>query len=205
MALDELDLLWIPVETQLAAERTALRRAAGTEQGGDRREARRRADQDLAAQLRHPAAAARRPTIRGIRRTIRATRALAPAEIPATEALKQTVDRFLPYWNGTIAPAIRCRQPRADHRARQQPARAREVSRPHLRPGHRRAQHPDGDSAGLRARREPRADSGTTTWAMRTLRRARRTAVARKQANDPLATLLDFFFGRLRRRRCAAT
>lgn len=29
------------------------------------------------------------------------------SEIPRTECLKDTVDRFLPYWNGTIAPAIR--------------------------------------------------------------------------------------------------
>jgi 2,3-bisphosphoglycerate-dependent phosphoglycerate mutase len=27
--------------------------------------------------------------------------------LPATEALKQTVDRFLPYWHETVAPAIR--------------------------------------------------------------------------------------------------
>src|SRR6185295_18204438 len=32
---------------------------------------------------------------------------LAPSEIPATEALKQTVDRFLPYWSSVIAPSIR--------------------------------------------------------------------------------------------------
>ena len=60
IALDELDLLWIPVDERLAAERAALRRAAGAEQGGNRREARRGADEDLAAQLRHSAAAARR-------------------------------------------------------------------------------------------------------------------------------------------------
>jgi 2,3-bisphosphoglycerate-dependent phosphoglycerate mutase len=33
--------------------------------------------------------------------------ALAPAEIPASESLKDTVARFLPYWHETIAPAIR--------------------------------------------------------------------------------------------------
>src|SRR5262249_47997477 len=27
-------------------------------------------------------------------------------ELPATECLKDTVERFLPYWHGTIAPAI---------------------------------------------------------------------------------------------------
>jgi len=31
---------------------------------------------------------------------------LAPAEIPASESLKDTVERFLPYWHETIAPTI---------------------------------------------------------------------------------------------------
>ena len=31
---------------------------------------------------------------------------LAPAEIPRTECLKDTVARFLPYWHSTIAPAV---------------------------------------------------------------------------------------------------
>jgi 2,3-bisphosphoglycerate-dependent phosphoglycerate mutase len=30
-----------------------------------------------------------------------------PAELPLTESLKDTVARFLPYWNDTIAPAVR--------------------------------------------------------------------------------------------------
>ena len=34
-------------------------------------------------------------------------RELSPNEIPLTECLKNTVDRVLPYWNQTIAPAIR--------------------------------------------------------------------------------------------------
>jgi len=32
---------------------------------------------------------------------------LKPGEIPVTEALKDTVARFLPYWHQTIAPAVR--------------------------------------------------------------------------------------------------
>jgi len=32
---------------------------------------------------------------------------LGPGELPATECLKDTVARFLPYWNGTIAPAVK--------------------------------------------------------------------------------------------------
>ena len=31
---------------------------------------------------------------------------LKPSELPLTESLKDTVARFLPYWQGTIAPAI---------------------------------------------------------------------------------------------------
>jgi 2,3-bisphosphoglycerate-dependent phosphoglycerate mutase len=33
--------------------------------------------------------------------------ALAPAEIPLTECLKDTVARVLPYWHDTLTPAIR--------------------------------------------------------------------------------------------------
>jgi 2,3-bisphosphoglycerate-dependent phosphoglycerate mutase len=33
-----------------------------------------------------------------------------PAELPLTESLKDTVARFLPYWNDTIAPAVRSGQ-----------------------------------------------------------------------------------------------
>jgi 2,3-bisphosphoglycerate-dependent phosphoglycerate mutase len=36
--------------------------------------------------------------------------ALVPAELPLTESLKDTVDRFLPYWHDTIAPALRAGQ-----------------------------------------------------------------------------------------------
>jgi 2,3-bisphosphoglycerate-dependent phosphoglycerate mutase len=33
-------------------------------------------------------------------------RSLSPSELPLTECLKDTVARFLPYWHGTIGPAI---------------------------------------------------------------------------------------------------
>jgi 2,3-bisphosphoglycerate-dependent phosphoglycerate mutase len=35
---------------------------------------------------------------------------LSPNELPLTESLKDTVARFLPYWHGTIAPAVRSGQ-----------------------------------------------------------------------------------------------
>jgi 2,3-bisphosphoglycerate-dependent phosphoglycerate mutase len=34
-------------------------------------------------------------------------RDLAPDQLPGTECLKDTVERFLPYWHGTIAPAVK--------------------------------------------------------------------------------------------------
>src|SRR5690606_27768079 len=34
-------------------------------------------------------------------------RSLSPSELPATECLKDTVERFMPIWNDEIAPAIR--------------------------------------------------------------------------------------------------
>jgi 2,3-bisphosphoglycerate-dependent phosphoglycerate mutase len=34
-------------------------------------------------------------------------RSLKPAEIPLTESLKDTVARFLPYWQQTIAPVVK--------------------------------------------------------------------------------------------------
>ncbi|MBZ5578102.1 MAG: 2,3-diphosphoglycerate-dependent phosphoglycerate mutase [Acidobacteriia bacterium] len=37
-------------------------------------------------------------------------RGLAPTELPLTECLKDTVARFLPFWHGTIAPAIQSGQ-----------------------------------------------------------------------------------------------
>ena len=32
---------------------------------------------------------------------------LSPQELPLTECLKDTVERFLPYWHGTISPAVK--------------------------------------------------------------------------------------------------
>lgn len=37
-------------------------------------------------------------------------RDLSPAELPLTEALKDTVARFVPYWNDTIVPQVRAGQ-----------------------------------------------------------------------------------------------
>ena len=106
MALDELDLLWIPVERNWRLNERhygalqGLNKAETAAKHGDAQVKIWRRSYDLppppldASDPRHPSHDPRYAT-------------LAPADIPSTEALKQTVDRFLPYWNGTIAPAIR--------------------------------------------------------------------------------------------------
>ena len=48
--------------------------------------------------------------------------------MPLTECLKDTVARFLPLWHETIAPAIQARRAGVNRGARQQLARAGEVS-----------------------------------------------------------------------------
>jgi 2,3-bisphosphoglycerate-dependent phosphoglycerate mutase len=73
---------------------------------------------------------------------------LPPAQFPRTECLKDTVERFLPYWHETIAPG-QVRQEGHHRRPRQQPARADQVSRQCFRLRHRRPQHPDRPAAGL--------------------------------------------------------
>ncbi len=109
IVLEELDLMWIPVHRSWRLNE----RHYGALQGLDKAETVERhgleqtqiwrrsydvpppplADDDP----RHPARDPRYATLR-------------PEERPATECLKDTVARFLPYWTATIAPAIRAGQ-----------------------------------------------------------------------------------------------
>ena len=87
----------------LAAERAALWRAHRPQQGRDRGEARRR------RRSRSGAAAStcrRRRWSRAARSTCRRTARYAGIAIPATESLKDTIARVLPYWEARIAPAL---------------------------------------------------------------------------------------------------
>ena len=83
--------------------------------------------------------------------------------MPATESLKDTVERFLPYWESDIAPALR-RGERVLIAAHGNSLRALVK---HLdgdqRRRHRRAEHPDRRTPGLRARRRSPTDR---TWAL---------------------------------------
>jgi 2,3-bisphosphoglycerate-dependent phosphoglycerate mutase len=106
IALDALNLLWIPVERSWRLNEKhygalqGLNKAETTAQHGEAQVKIWRRSYDLPAPAltlddpRHPSHDPRYA-------------ALSPAELPATESLKDTVARFLPYWHGTIAPAIR--------------------------------------------------------------------------------------------------
>ena len=105
MVLDELDSMWIPVHNSWRLNE----RHYGALQGLNKAEmATRYGDEQIliwrrSYDVRPPALApdderwpGRDPRYRD----------LAPADLPATECLKDTVARFLPYWTGTVAPAI---------------------------------------------------------------------------------------------------
>jgi len=106
VALDELDLLWIPMERSWRLNERhygalqGLNKAEIAAQHGEAQTKIWRRSYDTPPpplredDPRHPAHDPRYAS-------------LAPGEIPSTESLKDTVARFLPYWHGTIAPAIR--------------------------------------------------------------------------------------------------
>lgn len=106
IALDEMQLLWIPVERDWRLNE----RHYGALQGLDKAEtAAKHGDAQVKIWRRSydrppPALALDDP-----RHPSHDPRyaALAPSDLPATESLKDTVARFLPYWHETIAPTIR--------------------------------------------------------------------------------------------------
>jgi 2,3-bisphosphoglycerate-dependent phosphoglycerate mutase len=106
IVLDELDQMWLPIEgTWRLNERhygalQGLNKAETAAQHGDAQTHIWRRSYDtppppLALEdSRHPSHDPRYAALR-------------PDERPATESLKDTVARFLPFWDGTIAPAMR--------------------------------------------------------------------------------------------------
>lgn len=106
IALDELDQLWLPVERSwrlnerhYGALQGLNKAETAAKHGEDQVKIWRRAyaiaPPPLAADdARHPS---RDPRYKDLR----------PADLPLTESLKDTVARFLPYWQESIAPPIR--------------------------------------------------------------------------------------------------
>ena len=105
IVMDELDLMWIPVERSWRLNERhygalqGLNKAETAAKFGEAQVKIWRRSYDIPpppldkADPRYPANDPR-------------YRALTPAELPLTECLKDTVDRFLPYWLGTIVPVI---------------------------------------------------------------------------------------------------
>ena len=106
IALDEMQLLWIPVERSWRLNE----RHYGALQGLDKAEtAARHGDAQVKIWRRSYDLPPPALTIDDPRHPSHDPRyaALAPSDLPATESLKDTVARFLPYWHETIAPKIR--------------------------------------------------------------------------------------------------
>ncbi|HEX7088041.1 MAG TPA: 2,3-diphosphoglycerate-dependent phosphoglycerate mutase [Vicinamibacterales bacterium] len=106
IALDRLDLLWIPVhkswrlnERHYGALQGLNKAEIAAKHGEEQTKIWRRSYDIPPPPLapddpRHPSHDPR-------------YRSLSPSELPATECLKDTVERFMPLWNDAIAPAIR--------------------------------------------------------------------------------------------------
>lgn len=106
IALDEMDLLWVPVHRSWRLNERhygglqGLNKAETAAQHGEAQVKIWRRSYDIppppldAGDTRHPSLDRRYAEV-------------APADLPLTESLKDTVARFLPYWHGSIAPDIR--------------------------------------------------------------------------------------------------
>ena len=106
LALETMDLMWIPVHQSWRLNERhygalqGLSKAEMTAKFGDEQVLLWRRSYDV------PPPALERGDPRVSRGDPRYA-SIAESELPLTECLKDTVARFLPYWNGTIAPAVR--------------------------------------------------------------------------------------------------
>jgi 2,3-bisphosphoglycerate-dependent phosphoglycerate mutase len=106
IALDELDQLWLPVERSWRLNE----RHYGALQGLNKAETAAKHGEDQVKIWRRAFAIAPPPlTADDQRHPSHDPRYanLPPADLPSTESLKDTIARFLPYWNDSIAPQIR--------------------------------------------------------------------------------------------------
>src|SRR5436190_7336129 len=105
IAMDELDLLWVPVHRDWRLNE----RHYGALQGLNKAETAAKHGEEQTKiwrrsyDIRPPALTRDDPRFPGHDPRYAG---LTPAELPVTECLKDTVERFLPYWHETIAPAI---------------------------------------------------------------------------------------------------
>ena len=157
IALDELDLMWIPVDHSWRLNERhygalqGLNKAQTAAKYGDEQVLVWRRSYDIPP----PPLEESDPRYPG---TDPRYKGLSKAELPLTECLKDTVARFLPYWHETIVPTIQDGQEGDHRRPRQQPPGPGQVPRQHLGPGDRRPEHPHRRPPGLRAGRPAQAD-----------------------------------------------
>jgi 2,3-bisphosphoglycerate-dependent phosphoglycerate mutase len=106
LALDEMDLMWLPTHHSWRLNERhygalqGLHKAETAARYGEHQVLLWRRSYDT----RPPALEPSDPRHPGRDRRYRE---LSPEELPLGESLKDTVDRFLPYWTATIAPAVR--------------------------------------------------------------------------------------------------
>jgi 2,3-bisphosphoglycerate-dependent phosphoglycerate mutase len=106
IALDELDLMWIPVHNSWRLNERhygalqGLNKAETAAKFGDKQVLEWRRSYDIPPPALEPGDP-RHP------RNDPRYAALSESELPLSESLKDTVARFLPYWNETIAPAVK--------------------------------------------------------------------------------------------------
>jgi 2,3-bisphosphoglycerate-dependent phosphoglycerate mutase len=106
IVLDEMDLMWIPVERSWRLNE----RHYGALQGLNKAETAAKFGEEQVKIWRRSYAISPPPLEASDERYPGRDpryRSLSAEELPLTECLKDTVARFLPYWLGTIAPAIR--------------------------------------------------------------------------------------------------
>jgi len=109
IALDELDLMWIPIEHSWRLNE----RHYGALQGLNKAETAAKYGEQQVKIWRRAYATPPPPLEKNDPRypgNDPRYRGMSEAELPLTECLKDTVDRFLPYWHERIAPAIRSSQ-----------------------------------------------------------------------------------------------
>jgi 2,3-bisphosphoglycerate-dependent phosphoglycerate mutase len=105
LALEQMDLMWIPVHLSWRLNE----RHYGALQGLNKAETAERHGMDQVLlwrrsyDVRPPALTADDPRFPGHEPRYQG---LGPQELPLTECLKDTVERFLPYWHDTIAPTV---------------------------------------------------------------------------------------------------
>jgi len=104
IALDALDLMWLPVVHSWRLNE----RHYGALQGLNKSETAARYGEHQVLQWRRAFAVAPEPLLAQARliRDDARYKHLKPEDAPATESLKDTVARVLPFWNDSIAPAI---------------------------------------------------------------------------------------------------